>query len=90
MLERGHDYIHAGPDVWTVTRDEHPAAFTDDGVHPNERGMKIMAEGWYRTVAGAAAQDDIIAHMHRRDYDVDTMMRKYLRWRRDSQPLGAR
>lgn len=85
VLERGHDFIFEGPDVWEPTRDEHPDAFTADGVHPNERGMKIMAEGWYRTVAGQNASEDIIAKMYKRHYDVDTMMVKYLDWRRGGQ-----
>ena len=90
LLARGHNFIFEGPDVWTPTRDEHPGAFTDDGVHPNQRGMKIMAEGWYRTLAGRKVGEDIIAKMHERDYDVDTMMRKYLDWRRGGQSKGSR
>ena len=65
-------------------------AFTDDGVHPNERGMKIMAEGWYRTVAGRKVREDIIAKMHERDYDVVAMMSQYLAWRRGGQSRGSR
>ena len=89
LLERGNEFGFEGPDVWALTRDEHPQAFTDDGVHPNQRGMKIMAEGWYRTVAGRKVREDIITQMHNREYDIDTMMRKYLDWRRGGRSEGG-
>lgn len=85
LLTRGLDYIHEGPDVWTPTRDAWPEAFTEDEVHPNELGAKIMAEGWYRTLAGADAREDIIAQMHAEQYDIDKMSRDYLAWRRSSR-----
>lgn len=83
LLERGHDYIRPGPDVWSLTIGEHPEAFTDDRLHPNERGGKIMAEAWYRALAGDEVQEDVIAAMHARSYDVDAMMNGYLAWRGD-------
>lgn len=82
LLRRGHDYIHEGPDVWSLTIREHPAAFTEDRLHPNERGAKIMAEAWYRTLAGKDTRDNIIEAMHARNYDVDALTREYLDWRR--------
>jgi len=82
LLERGHDFIHEGPDVWTPTRDNFPECFEEDRLHPNEQGMKIMAEGWYRTLAGDDAREDVIERMWKRDYDVDRMMQEYLAWRR--------
>ena len=81
LLARGHDGIHRGPDVWSLTISEHPAAFTDDRLHPNERGAKIMAEAWYRTIAGDQAQEGVIEAMLARAYDVDAMMDEYLAWR---------
>ena len=78
LLRRGHDYIFEGPDVWSLTIAEHPQAFTEDGLHPNERGMKIMAEAWYRTIAGADAQQSVIDQMHAHDYDINKMMRAYI------------
>jgi len=81
LLERGHDFIFRGPDVWSPTIREHPEAFTDDRLHPNERGMKIMAELWYRALAGDASRPEIVDAMHARDYDVDAMMDRYLAWR---------
>lgn len=86
LLTRGHNFIHGGPDLWRITRDCHPGCFTEDGVHPNEQGMKLMAEAWYRTLAGNRAKEDVIANMHRRSYDVDAMMRQYLAWRRGEGP----
>jgi hypothetical protein len=89
LLSRGNDFILEGPDVWSLTVGEHPDAFTEDGLHPNERGMKIMAEAWYRSIAGSAARRDIIDGMHGRDYDVEQMMDDYLASRRDD-PKPAR
>ncbi|MHC4991901.1 MAG: hypothetical protein ACYTGC_13070, partial [Planctomycetota bacterium] len=82
LLQRGHDFIHEGPDVWSLTIARFPEAFDDDELHPNELGMKIMAEAWYRTLAGEHADEKIIARLHERDYEVETMMRDYVRWRR--------
>lgn len=82
LLDRGHDFIFPGPDVWSRTFREHPDAFTTDRLHPNERGAKIMAEAWYRVLAGDEADQKIIDAMHSRDYDVDAMMNEYLAWRR--------
>ena len=82
LLARRHDTIFAGPDVWSLTIGEHPEAFAEDRLHPNERGGKIMAAAWYRALAGDAAQQSIIDAMHARSYDVDTLMQEYLAWRR--------
>lgn len=82
LLDRGHDYIHEGPDVWSLSLKEHPDAFTEDRLHPNERGGKIMAEAWYRTLAGDDVREDVIEAMHARKYDVDALMDEYLAWRR--------
>jgi hypothetical protein len=82
LLDRGHDFILAGPDVWSRTIGAHPDAFADDGLHPNDRGMKIMAEAWYRTLAGDEARPDIIERMHNRAYDTDAITREYLGSRR--------
>ena len=83
LLERGHPFIHGGPDVWSPMIREHPAAFTDDGLHPNERGARIMAEAWYRALAGADARPEVIEAMQARAYDVDALTRAYLDWRRE-------
>ncbi len=82
LLRRGHDFIFAGPDVWTVTRGHYPDCFEEDGLHPNELGNKLMAEHWYRSLAGEQAREDIISAMHARSYDIDALMKSYLEWRR--------
>ncbi len=89
LLDRGHGFVRGGPDLWTPTRDEYPGAFEADGVHPNARGMKIMAEGWYRAVAGDQARDEVVAAMHQRPYDIEAMMQAYLAWRRGEGPAGS-
>lgn len=83
LLERGHEFIFKGPDVWSPTLREHPEAFAEDGLHPSERGMRIMAERWYRALAGADARQEVIDAMLAREYDVDSLMREYFAWRRD-------
>lgn len=85
LLERGRADVFAGPDVWSLTIREHPEAFTEDGLHPNERGSKIMAEAWYRALAGEATRQEIIDSLHAQDHDVDAMMDGYLAWRRGEE-----
>ncbi len=82
LLHRGSEFIFSGPDMWSRTYREHPEAFTEDRLHPNERGAMIMAEAWYRTLAGGEARQGIIDALHERTYDVDAMMNAYLAWRR--------
>ena len=82
LLRRGHDFIHEGPDTWSLTIGTFPDSYSDDELHPNELGMKIMAEAWYRTLAGDDAKQEVIDNMRARAYDVNTMMREYLNWRR--------
>lgn len=83
LLNREHDFVFEGPDLWSLTINKHPGAFAQDGVHPNEDGMKIMAEAWYRAIAGSDAREDVIEAMHDRDYDINAMSREYRRWRRE-------
>ena len=82
LLQRGHDFVFEGPDVWSLTIREHPEAFAEDRLHPNERGGKIMAEAWYRTFAGEDAREEIIDAMLAKSYEVGAMTREYLAWRR--------
>lgn len=82
LLERGHDFVFRGPDVWSPTLREHPEAFAEDGLHPGERGAKIMAERWYRALAGDDARPEIIDAMLARDHDVDAIARRRREWRR--------
>ncbi len=82
LLRRAHPFVHAGPDVWSLTIGRHPEAFTDDRLHPNALGSKLMAEAWYRSIAGDDVRQDIIDTMHAREIDDDVMMNEYLDWRR--------
>lgn len=85
LLRRDHGYIFEGPDLWTITRDTWPDSFEDDGVHPNLLGTKLMAEHWYRALAGDDVKQDVIDRMHAREYDLRGMMRAYLDWRRSAE-----
>jgi len=82
LLDRGHDFVFEGPDLWTPTRDAHLDAYTEDGIHPGQLGMKIMAEHWYRTVAGAGARQEVVDRLHATDHDIETLMTDYLNGRR--------
>jgi hypothetical protein len=84
LLRRGHDFLFEGPDVWSLSIRAHPEAFTEDGLHPNELGGKMMAGAWYRALAGDQAREEIIGAMDARTYDIDTMMGEYLDWRRSA------
>ena len=83
LLTRGIDYIHGGPDLWQITFDTFPASFTEDELHPNELGSKLMAAAWYRSIAGSEARENVIARLMERDYDDEALMQQYLAWRRN-------
>lgn len=57
LLDRRHEFVHEGPDTWSLTINGFPEYYDDDELHPNELGMKVMAEAWYRTLAGSAAKE---------------------------------
>jgi len=82
LLDRGHDFVFEGPDLWTPTRDAHPDAFSEDGIHPDQLGMKIMAEHWYRTLAGDGARQEVIDRLYATDHDIETLMTDYINRRR--------
>jgi len=82
LLARGLGFIHAGPDVWTATRDCYPDCYEADGLHPNLMGTKLMAELWYRRIAGSASKETVLAALSEREYDIRELMRDYLAWRR--------
>ena len=67
--------------MWSLTIGRFPEAFEDDGIHPSELGMKIMAAAWYRTIAGVDARDDIVEKIFDQSYDITAMTRQYLAWR---------
>lgn len=81
LLDREHEFVFEGPDVWSATIAEFPTAFTEGRQHLSQRGMKIVAEAWYRTLAGSQASQAIIDRMHARTYDVEKLRRDYLRLR---------
>lgn len=81
LLQRGHPDIHEGPDVWSPTIAQHPAAYAEDRLHPDELGAEIMAEEWYRALAGAEAREEVVEAMYERDWDVEAMRDDYLAWR---------
>jgi hypothetical protein len=82
LLERGHEFVAEGPDLWTATRDAHPGAFHEDGVHPNQLGMKVMAEQWYRTLAGEQARQEIVDRLYATEYDLEALTTDYINGRR--------
>ncbi len=88
LIERGHDFIFAGPDLWSRTLREHPEAFTEDGLHPNVDGSKLMAVAWYRAIAGEGAREDLVEQLMARPYDQPAIMRAYLEWRGGSDGGG--
>ena len=53
-LDRGINGLHAGPDVWTPTKEQYPAVYRDDGVHPNRAGSEIMAQYWFERLLESA------------------------------------
>ncbi len=52
LLRRNDPYIHRGPDVWSLTIREHPEAFTEDRLHPNERGGQDLGGGMVSGAGG--------------------------------------
>jgi len=83
LLSRGIEGIKPGPDLWSATKDCFPECFIDDELHPNDLGYKIMAEHWYRTLAGADVRADIVETLYEKDYgEWRKIMEDYLAWRR--------
>ncbi len=86
LLSRGIEFILPGPDMWSVSKACFPDCFIDDKLHPNDLGYKLMAEHWYRTLAGDQVNEDVINRLHNRDYgDWRKIMEKYLEWRRTEE-----
>ena len=42
-------------------------------MHPNEFGTKLVAEEWYRWLAGPEARESVVEGLYARDYDVDAL-----------------
>jgi hypothetical protein len=81
LLRRDDDVVFEGPDVWSLTLPEFPGCYASDRLHPNQRGMKILAEAWYRTIAGSQARQAVIDRMYEKMYDVEELVREHLRTR---------
>jgi hypothetical protein len=65
LLDRKLDYVKAGPELWQPTKDAYPDGFSiADKVHPSVSGARIMAEGWYRALAGNQVKEDIVRAMY--------------------------
>lgn len=75
LLARGHDssghaLIVAGPDVYRASSRYFPDAFEPDGVRTNEFGQKLVAEEWYRWLAGPEAREGVVEGLYATDYDI--------------------
>ena len=55
VLARGHAFVEAGPDVFRASKRYYPDAYLEGGEEPNEFGQKLLAEEWYRWLAGPAS-----------------------------------
>ncbi len=71
VLERDKKFIRAGPELWEPTKAVYPDGFREDTVHPNIIGARIMAIGWYKTLAGSAAKKSIIEKADNGALDVE-------------------
>ncbi len=82
VLDRGRAYIQPGPDVWSRTVTDSPDRLRqEDQLNPNEPCAKILAEAWYRTLAGPQANEQVIQLMHQRTCDISRLTLDYLRSR---------
>lgn len=83
LLSRGIEGIKPGPDLWSSTKKCFPDCFIEDKLHPNDLGYKIMAEEWYRVLAGDQVKQSVIDKIRNRNYgEWRKIMEKYLAWRR--------
>jgi hypothetical protein len=73
LLARGHAFVEAGPDVFSASRRYYPDAYEKDGVRPNEFGLKLIAEEWYRWLAGPEARESVVESLYSKDFDVDAI-----------------
>ena len=59
LLKQKKPFIRSGPELWEPTKKIYPDGFAGDLVHPNEKGARVMAVGWYRALAGESAKEEI-------------------------------
>jgi hypothetical protein len=81
LLARGHAFVVAGPDVFRASRRYYPDAYEEDGVQPNEFGLKLVAEEWYRWLAGPEARERVVEALYSEDYDVEALRAAHARAR---------
>ncbi len=69
LLNREIAWVHRGPNLWSPTKAAYPEGFSPvDKVHPSFLGAQIMAEGWYRALAGDGAKLEVIKAMHQNPF----------------------
>lgn len=73
LLAREHGFVEAGPDVFRASRRYYPDAYLEGGQEPNEFGLKLVAEEWYRWLAGPEAREEVVEALYATDYDVDEL-----------------
>ncbi len=73
LLARGHAFVAAGPDVFRATKRYFPDGYESDRAHPNEFGLKLVAEEWYRWLAGPEAREGVVEALYAKDYDVQAI-----------------
>jgi hypothetical protein len=87
LLARGHAVIETGPDLHSASRRYYPETHEQDRATPNEFGIKLMAEEWYRWIAGPEAREEVVQALYAKDYDVERIQREHSEWRgREPRP----
>jgi hypothetical protein len=81
VLARGHAFLEAGPDVFRASKHYYPDAYLEGGEEPNEFGQKLLAEEWYRWLAGPEAREEVVQELYATDFDVDGLREAFLRSR---------
>ncbi|MEQ1891772.1 MAG: hypothetical protein ABL998_04455 [Planctomycetota bacterium] len=71
VLARGHSFIEAGPDLFRASKRYYPDAYLEGGEEPNEFGQKLLAEEWYRWLAGPEAREEVVQELYATAFDVD-------------------
>jgi hypothetical protein len=64
LLARGLRFVEAGPDLYRASKKYYPDAYRSDGEEPNEFGMKLLAEEWYRWLAGPEASEEVVQALY--------------------------
>lgn len=79
VLARGHSFIEAGPDLFRASKRYYPDAYLEGGEEPNEFGQKLLAEEWYRWLAGPEAREEVVQELYATDFDVEGLRAAFLR-----------